>query len=189
MRKLNRREIALLVVLGIVVIATAGLLGTPSGTAQKQKTLLPAADATLKYKQDAAKYLAMANQQAALQKQAESLTYTKTAQRLVADEVAWLQKIAHESGVHIQELRPLTPLKVPDGQLATVPMEVRFEASFQPQVVRFLYSVEKPDGRMVLDRVDIAPQQTGSGDVAVTAQVAVFTQSLDRVTETERTTQ
>ena len=76
--------------------------------------------------------------------------------------------------IKVRRLRKKPPRKV---KYRRVPVEVRFRAPFQPNVVRFLYDLENPSGRMVIDKISITSADARFRTVEVSAQITVFTRS------------
>jgi hypothetical protein len=122
--------------------------------------------------------------------------YNKPVEQLVPLVIRDLQATAQRAGIHLREVKPLRPKQVTEepvirpGQKTTrttqtthdvlgarVPVEVRFRAQFQPNVVRFLYDVENPAGKMVVDKISITSADAKFKVVEVSAQITVFTRS------------
>ena len=85
--------------------------------------------------------------------------------------------LADKAGVHIREIKPLRSRTLPDGSVTRVPLEVRFNAPFQPNVMRFLYFAEDPTKKMVVDKFSITSTDAHLKTVDVTAQITVYTRS------------
>jgi hypothetical protein len=102
---------------------------------------------------------------------------TLTPEQLVPRISQDLLKISAKSGVHLREIKPLRPRTLATANGTRVPLEVRFRAPFQPNVVRFLYYVEDPSGKMVVDKMNITSADPKSKTVDVSAQITVFTRS------------
>jgi hypothetical protein len=107
------------------------------------------------------------------------MTYQESPDTVAALATQDLQDIAARSHIHLREIKPqLRVGKMKSSLIGRVSLDVRFRASFQPDVVRFLYYLEDPSGRMVVDKVDITSTDSRFKTVDVTARVSVFTQSV-----------
>ena len=116
-----------------------------------------------------------------LQPRIMASSYEMSAEALQPRAVRDLQKIAARAGIHLRESKPLQPSGFHDAVGANVPIEVRFRTSFQPNVVRFLYYVEDPAGKMVVQKIDVTSTDAKFKTVDVTARSAVFTRSIEGV--------
>ncbi len=103
------------------------------------------------------------------------LAYNLAPDELVPRTVKDLQEIAVKSGVHIREIKPGRPKLLPSGMGSSVPIEAHFLAPFQPNAMKFLYYVEDPAGKMVVDKLDISSADPRRKTVEVSATVTVFT--------------
>ncbi len=185
MSTLNRRERIMVIGCVIFLIAVGFMLLLPSGkqgtSAQK---LLSADQAQAQLRANKAKYVRLGNDQDRITATVQKLSYDQPAENLVPQMVKDLQEIAAHADVHLREVRPLRAHKLKSGLAVGVPVEVRFRAPFQPDVVRFLYYVEEPARKMVVDKVDINSADPQLRSVDVAAQISVFTQSTSGVTTT-----
>ena len=182
MQNLSARERTMVIVCIVFLIAVVIFIKWPSGQPASGQKLLSRDQAEAKYHQDAAKYVDMGRQTDDLGPRMDHLSYEASAETLVPQLVRDLQLIAAKSGVHLHEIRPLRPRLLPSKLGARVPFEVRFRATFQPDVVRFLYYVEAPNDKMVVDKIDITSAGEKFKTVDVTAQVTVFTRSVSGIT-------
>jgi|SRR5579872_1241221 len=187
-------------VIGCVVVVAASLWFALSGNGAPRKTNLVPYDKALQ--QTAASKLnvrRLEQDEAVLKPRVASRSYNQPAEALVPIVVANLQTAADRAGIHLREVRPLRPKTVTDEQDpaaapksatarvsrntthdvlgARVPVEVRFKAPFQPNVVKFLYELEDPAGRLVIDKISITSADARFKTVEVSAQITVFTQS------------
>ena len=103
------------------------------------------------------------------------LAYSLAPDELVPRTVKELQEIALKSGVHIREIKPVRPKLLPSGMGSSVPLEVHFLAPFQPNAMKFLYYVEDPAGKMVIDKLDVSSADPRRKTVEVSATVTVYT--------------
>ncbi len=107
----------------------------------------------------------------------DKLASNTPADRLVPETVKSLQTIATKAGVHIREIKPVRPKLLASTMGSSVPLEIHFLAPFQPNAMKFLYYVEDPSGRMVIDKLDISSADPRKKTVEVSAQVSVFTRN------------
>ena len=195
---MKRRE---QVLVGACVIVVAGSLWfalTPNVSGGKTN-LVSLETAESKTKASQSNVRKLRDEQMAVEPTVNARAYTKPADQLVPIVVGDLQRAAERSGIHLREVRPLRAKPVTDesdpkvvAKAATsrtarsgstthellgarVPVEVRFRAQFQPNVVHFLYDLENPAGRMVLDKISITSADARFKTVEVSAQVTVFT--------------
>jgi len=191
------------VLLGVCVVIVAGSLWyvlSPSGSGGKSN-LLPLDQAVTKTRTSRSNVRKLIDEQSATEPRVKARAYNKPADQLVPVVVGNLQTAAERAGIHLREVRPLRPKLVTDesdpkavavgktsrntrtGNVthevlgARVPVEVRFRAPFQPNVVRFLYDLENPSGRMVIDKISITSADARFRTVEVSAQITVFTRS------------
>ena len=106
-----------------------------------------------------------------------SKAYNSAPDQLVPTTVRELQKIALKSGVHIRDIKPVRSKVLASGMGAGVPIEVHFLAPFQPNAMKFLYYVEDPAGKMVVDKLDISSADPRQKTVEVSALVTVYTRN------------
>jgi len=191
------------VLVGACVIIVAGSLWyvlSPSGGGGKTN-LIPLEQARAKTAASKVNVRKLTDEQVATEPSVRARAYNKPADQLVPVVVGNLQTAAERAGIHLREVRPLRaklvtdesdPKAAPQTQTkrtgrsgnvthevlgARVPVEVRFRAPFQPNVVRFLYDVENPSGRMVIDKISITSADARFRTVEVSAQISVFTRS------------
>lgn len=184
MQKLNRRERVMVLVAVLFVLGAVILQLSPGSGKTTNAKLLTTDQAERQYRQDRNKYIAMGQEQDDLAPRLQKIAYDDSAEQLIPKVVRELQLIAEKSGVHLQEVRPLRPKALPSGLGMRIPLEVHFKATFQPYVVRFLYHVEDPTGRMVVDKVDVTSSEAKFKTVNVNAVISVFTRSLTDDTNT-----
>lgn len=176
MQTLSKRDRTLLILMIVVVIGALALVLAPSGKAgATSRNQLPLEEA--RHKNIAAKVQLkqLATEQTLLKPQIARLTYNMPAEQLTAYVTEDLYKLADRAGVHIREIKPLRSRTLPDGSVARVPVEVRFRAPFQPNVMRFLYFTEDPAHKMVVDKINITSSDTRLKSVDVDAQITVYT--------------
>jgi len=108
----------------------------------------------------------------------EEMSYTEPAEELVPQMIHDLQATAKKTGIHLDKIKPLRPGLLPGKNGTRVPLEVHFRTPFQPNAVKFLYYVEDPAGKMVVEKLDISSADAKFKTVDVTAQITVFTRAL-----------
>ena len=196
---MKKREQLLLGVGAIVVAVSLWLALSPPGGAGKTN-LATLEQARLKTSNSHENVRKLRAEQVAVEPRVKARAYNKAADQLVPVVVGALQSAADRAGIHLREVRPLKPKIVTDESDpkavqaasarssrsanvthevlgARVPVEVRFRAPFQPNVVRFLYDLENPSGRMVIDKISITSADARFRTVEVSAQITVFTRS------------
>ena len=197
---MKRREQVLVGFCVVVVAASVWFALAPasSGTKANLVSLNEARRKTLESRNNAKKLQA---DKLAIEPQVKARAYDKPADQVVPIIVGNLQSAADRAGIHLREVRPLRSKIVTDemdpkvvakttsGRSARasstthevlgarVPIEVRFKAPFQPNVMRFLYDLENPAGRMVVDKISITSADAKFRTVEVSAQITVFTRS------------
>ena len=177
MQTLSKRDKTLLLVMGIVVLLAVFLVMTPSGGASGPKNMLPLDEATAKNVKTKLKYRDLLAEKDRLEPQIKRITYNMAPEQLTAYITEDLYALADRAGVHIREIKPLRSRTLPDGSVTRVPLEVRFNAPFQPNVMRFLYFAEDPTKKMVVDKFSITSTDAHLKTVDVTAQITVYTRS------------
>jgi hypothetical protein len=184
MNSLKPRERVLVLGMVVVIVAAVVLMLMPAGNSGGAVKLLSRDAAERQYRRDSATYIELGKQQDALEPMIAKLAYEDPATQLIPHVVRDLQVMANESGLHLRDTRPLRPHALPSGLGMRVPLEVHFKAAFQPYVIRFLYHVEDPAGRMVLDKMDVTGADARFKTVDVSAVISVFTKSLHEDSDT-----
>lgn len=177
MQNLSKRDKNLIVIMLVVVILAGVLLLIPSGGAAGNSKMLSLAEAKQKNVKAQLAYRAMKADQDRLLPQINHLTYNMPPEQLTAYVTEDLYALAERAGVHIREIKPLRARVLSDGSVTRVPLEVRFRAPFQPNVMRFLYYAEDPTKKMVVDKISINSTDTQLKSVDVSAEITVFTRS------------
>jgi len=178
MQNISRRERIMVLAMVVVVLAALLLKLMPGGAAGPSGKLLPKDKADQQYRKDRDQYIKLGQQQDELEPRLAKMAYEDSAATLIPHVVRDLQVIAQQSGVHLREVRPLRARALKSGQGMRVPLDVHFRAAFQPDVVRFLYHVEDPAGRMVMDKLDVTGAEARFKTVDVSVVISVFTKSL-----------
>lgn len=173
----SKRELYLVifVVIFVPILLLWNVLNPPKtgGTAGK---LLPLEQAKKKT-EDARRTLArLRNEQEEAEPRVAKMSYELPAEQLEPRVVRDLQLLADKAGVRFREVKPLRARALANGSVR-VPLEVRFRAQFQPNVVRFLYYVEDPNSKMVIDKINVTSADARFKIVEISAQITVFTRS------------
>lgn len=177
MSTLSKREIGMLVG-GVVVVFGIGIyaiLNPPPSAAGKAQ--LTPAQASQQAKDKLAKITSMTRDQARLEPRIAQMSYDLPPDLLVPRLINDLQRIARKSDVHLREIKPQKPRDLGGVTGARVTLEIRFRAPLQPAVIKFLYFVEDPSGKMTVDKVILNTVDSKSNTVDVTALISVFTRS------------
>lgn len=183
--QISKREITLIIVCVVVVIAAVFFVMTPATPGGAKKGQLTLKDATEKLATMKSSEAQMKREQQQMTPRIQQMSYTQPAEELMPQIIQTLQNSAAKSGVHLREVKPLRPRLIAGGTGARVPLEVRFRTTFQPNAVKFLYMVEDPANRMVVDKINITSADAKFKTVEVAAQITVFTRSSVGVSGTE----
>ncbi|MCS6775312.1 MAG: hypothetical protein RMJ43_13950 [Chloroherpetonaceae bacterium] len=184
---ISNRERRMILIGGVLVV---GMLAwsalNPPGTPRTQRKLLPRAQAEQK-RADALRTLARMRAEAEeIEPRIARMSFNLTPEEVVPRVIRELQRVARRSQVRLREVKPLRPRELPSGQGQRVPIEVRFRAPFLPHVIQFLYLIEDPEGRMVVEKLTITSAEARQQTVDVTVQVTVFTRSLSNNVEVKQ---
>jgi hypothetical protein len=179
--KINKRERNLLVACVAVVLIAGWMLLSPQSSGTGGATKYSRQVAEQKQLEGKLQLRQMSRDEEALQPRIATTSYDMPAAALQPRVVRDLQEIAARAGVHIREWKPGQPSGFRDAVGASVPMDIRFRTSFQPNLVRFLYYVEDPAGKMVVQKIDVTSTDAKFKTVDVTARIVVFTRSIEGV--------
>jgi len=160
-----------LIVLGVVVIIVAAYLMMAPQTGYKQGMLSSAVarkqcEEAMRKKQEADAAIA------ALKPKLDTVAYRETSERVIPTVLNTLQQHAAKAGVHLREVKPLRPRQV--GGATKVTLTVRFSSVFS-KVIPFVYYVEDPQGKLVVEKMNISSPDPKSQQVDVEVQIALFT--------------
>ena len=171
------RERNLLIVMGVVIVGSAGysVLNPAGGTTANKAGQLTLEAATAKRQASLTELKTMNEQADTLAPQIEQIAFNRPADELIPRVVQDLQRIAKESGIRLQEVKPQRSRPLGSGQGEKVPIDIRFRAPFQPNVTKFLYFVEAPEGRMAIEKFNVTSADARSRTVDISAQIVVFT--------------
>src|SRR5262249_4428040 len=104
----------------------------------------------------------------------EKLVYKDSPEQVVPAVIKKLQTVAKESGIHLREIKPLRARNL--ATVIKVPMTVRFTGQFG-QSVPFLYKVEDPAGKLVVEKFNVTVSDPKIKTVDVEVQIALYTQA------------
>ncbi|HZO87600.1 MAG TPA: type 4a pilus biogenesis protein PilO [Chthonomonadaceae bacterium] len=175
MRRLHKREQVLIVLCSVVVGAAVWLQLHPPPTPAGQSALLPPARAEQAYRAALRQIAQLSDDQAALEPRIARQAYDLPPDSLVPRLIRDLNRLADRAGVHLREIKPLRPHDLATASGTQVPLEVRFTAPFQPNVMKFLYFVEDPAGKMTVDKLALTSTDQKLKTVDVSAEIAAFT--------------
>ncbi|MBC7529616.1 MAG: hypothetical protein H7308_18975 [Chthonomonadaceae bacterium] len=179
------RERNLFIVAGVVVLGAAlfSILNPSGATAAKKGIFLPVAEAEAK-RETSLKELRQINlSSGTIEPNIEKMSFNRPAEELIPRVVRDLQRIAKQSNIRLQEVKPQRSRPLTSGQGEKVPIDIRFRAPFQPNVTRFLYFVEAPEGKMAIEKFNITTGDAKTRSVDVSAQIVVFTRVLSVTTD------
>jgi Tfp pilus assembly protein PilO len=171
----DRDRKALLLMVLVCVPAIAYMLFSPKGGGKQAQ--LTAEDARKQRKIVMGKIENLNKELDALEAANTRLTYDIPPDEIVPRVLRQLQQIAQQAKVRLREVKPLRPIELKSGQGQKVPLEVRFRAPFQPNAMQFLYAVEDPKYKMVVDKINIASAEGRLKAVDMTATITVFTRA------------
>lgn len=177
MKTLKTSERVLIAVCAVVILIAVWLKLNPSGPAAGTRTLLPPGQARQKTEVALRTIARLGDEQAEMEPRLAQRVYDQSPDQLVPRVIRDLQRIAERAGVHLREIKPARPRELTTAAVTRVPLEVRFSAPFQPNVMRFLYYVEDPAGKMAVDKLDLTPAEKSFKTVDVSAQIIVFTRA------------
>jgi len=171
MKKLTPSERRMVMICAIVVVVGAVVLMSPPATTGKK--LLTAAQAVTKREDLDRKIKLLRKETDELKPHIDALTYTEAPEVVVPKVIRTLQKCAVDSGIHIREVKPLRAKKFIG--VIKVPLNVRFTCEFGKSVP-FLYRVEAPENKIVVDKFTVTASDPKKHTVDVDVEVDLFTQ-------------
>jgi hypothetical protein len=175
--RISRREKIMIVVCMAFLVAVVFWSLTSSGKAGAGRNLVPYEEAVTKTEVALKTAKKMEEDQKQLRHQLGKTAFDLPAEELTPRMIRDLQTLAAKANVHLREIKPLRARAIASGSGTRLPMEVRFRASFQPDVVRFLYYVEDPATKMVVEKVNMTSADIKQKEIDVTAQITEFTRS------------
>jgi len=177
--QISPREKRMVTIGGVIVIVILIFnILTPSGGGTSLKGLVPYAKAVKDNELNVRNAARLSRETTELEPHVATLASDIAPDELVPRTIRDLQQIAAKAGVHIREVKPIRPRVLTSGMGSSVPLEVHFLAPFKPNTVKFLYLVEDPDGKTVVDKLDITSADPRQKTVEVAAQITVYTRSV-----------
>lgn len=168
----NGREKFLIILCILALVIVVPMLLTPPPEASGK--LLPAAKARQEYDLKVREKEKMEAEIDRLKPKIESLVYKDAPEKVLPQVIKALQKQAKDAGIHLREIKPLRARKL--STVTKVPVTVRFASRFD-QSLPFLYAVEDPDNKLVVEKFSISSPDSKSKTVDVEVQLALFTSS------------
>ena len=169
----NGREKFLIVACMLaVVIAVPMLLSPPPESGGK---LLTAAKAQQEYDSKVRDKERMEAEVDRLKPKIEKLVYKEAPEKVLPRVIRSLQAQAKKAGIHLREIKPLRARKM--ITVTKVPVTVRFASRFD-QSLPFLYAVEDPNNKLVVEKFSISSPDSKSKTVDVEVQLALYTSNM-----------
>ncbi len=168
-----------LIVLGLLVGAVAVyLVAFPEGGAERGALSLAAARS--QYRDAAKRKTEDEKQIARLKPIIDTATYKDTSERVMPAVLKTLYEYAARSDIRLREIKPLRPRQI--SGLTKVSVTVRFTSEFR-KVVPFVYYIEDPKGRLVVEKLNVSAPDNKSRMVDVEVQVGLFAAESQPATE------
>jgi type II secretory pathway component PulM len=166
-------EKRLLILCLIIILVAVWLSLTPPAGAGKK--LLSTADARQKYTEMIRQMQTLEDETGRLKPAIEKMTFQDRPEALLPKAIRTLQKHAKASGLHLREIKPLRARRL--ATVTRVPLSVRFTTTeFRKSVIPFLYRVEDPAGRMVVEKCSVTAADPKTRAIDVEVQIALYTQ-------------
>ncbi|HLV79780.1 MAG TPA: type 4a pilus biogenesis protein PilO [Chthonomonadaceae bacterium] len=176
-RTKRERTLLLIAIIVVPIILIVNYLMPSGHAAAGARALLPLSQANFKRDIETRTMARWREEEQQMQPQIARMSYDLPADQVVPQMVGDLQRIATRAGVHLGEIKPVKPDLLPSGAGAQVPVSVRFRAPLQPNTIRFLYEIEDPGGKFVVEKMDITSGDARFQTVEASAQISVFTRS------------
>jgi hypothetical protein len=174
--KINPRERAMLLIGAVIVVgALAWNALNPPATAGQKGKILTAEEAERKKSDSLKEIKRMVQEQEAIQPQIARLAYKRPPDELVPRLIRDLQRLAKQANVRLMEIKPQRSRPLAGSKMEKVSIDIRLRAPFQPNVMHFFYLAEAPEGRMTVEKFNIASADSRLKSVDVSAQITVFT--------------
>lgn len=171
-RQRNARERVLLLTCIVVCIGAAWLVLSP-GPSPRGRQLTTAA-AREQFREAEAEKVRLEQETADLRAAVSKAVFSESPDRLLPRAVKRLQTIARESGVDLKEIKPARVRTVAD--VSKVTLNVRLATvGFGRPVVTFLYRLEEPSEKLVVEKLTITAPDPQARTVEVEVQVAMYT--------------
>jgi Tfp pilus assembly protein PilO len=168
----NSREKLLIILMTLAVI-----IGVPMMLFSPEKSngkLLSAAKARQEYKKNETQMKTLDAETATLKPEIDKLIYTESAEEVIPGVIKSLQAAAKQSGIHLREIKPLRARRL--SSVTKVPVTVRFTGQFA-QSIPFLYRVEDPSGKLVVEKFNVTTSDPKVKTVDVEVQIALYTKA------------
>ncbi len=173
-----RERLLILLCTVVVVVAVVMVLNPADGSAKK---LVPAAEATKKSREYVQQARDMILESDELKKRIARASQTKPVDEVVPEMVIQLAKLAKDAGLHLREIKPIRAKRI--AGLTRIPVTVRLTTEF-PKCIPFLYSIEDPAGKLVIDRLNVSATDAKSREVDIEVMVSAFTQDAGQKPDT-----
>ena len=169
----NGREKVLIVACLVAVVIAVPMLLAPLPEANAK--LLPAAKARQEYDNKVRDKERMEAEVERLKPKIENLVYKEAPEKVLPRVIRSLQAQAKKAGIHLREIKPLRARKM--ITVTKVPVTVRFACRFD-QSVPFIYAVEDPANKLVVEKFSISSPDSKSKTVDVEIQLALYTSNM-----------
>jgi hypothetical protein len=163
-------ERRMLLICLIAVVIGVPLVLFPGGSAGKK--LLSAREARQQYESKLAQKKQLETDDERIKPLMDQMVYAEAPEQLIPKVITTLQGYAKASGIHLREIKPLRSKKTAGVTKET--LSVRFTSDFG-KTVPFLYRVEDPSGKLVIEKFNLTASDPKSRAVDVDAQIALFT--------------
>ena len=160
-----------MLLLGLVVVIVGGWMGLAPG-AGGGSSPLTAAQARAKADDIARQTRSLEADMKRVEPMLSSMVFEKSADAVVPETITLLQKLAKDSAVHLREVKPQRPRRL--AGITRVPISVRYSTDFA-RTVPFLYKIEDPAGRLVVQRMNVTRSDPKSRLVDVEIEVVLYT--------------
>ena len=158
----------------LLVIVIVPLLNAFSPADQRHAKLLSSREAQQKRADVVRDIEALDSEGDRLMPEIARLTFAGNPDAAIPEAIKKLQDCAAESKLHIREMKPLRARKI--GVLYHAPISVRFSSThFTQEAVPFLYRIEDPAGKLVVEKLNMSAPDAKSASVDVELQVALYT--------------
>ncbi len=177
--KTNARE-RITILVGVVIVVAIllyNVLSPPAASGQKTP-LLSVDEAHKRHKASVAELKKLVKQQNEVQDQMLSLVSKRAPDEIIPRVIRDLQRIAKQANIQLTEVKPQRARALSSSKLEKVSIDVRFRATFQPNVMQFFYLLEAPEGKMVIDKFSVNSADARLKTVDVSAQISVYTRAV-----------
>lgn len=163
-----------MIIIGVIVLLVCIPLAlTPPGGGGNKK-LLSAEEASLKLKEANADVARRTDEINRMKPEIDKMVFTEPPDQLIPQTIKTLQGFAKQSGLHIREIKPQRMRRL--ATVTKLPMSVRFTTGdFAKTAVPFLYRIEDPATKMVVEKFNVTAADPKVRTVDVEAQIALYT--------------